>query len=576
MSAAAEQQELLQEFLTEAGEMLDDVDLQLVKLERCPDDRDLLNRVFRGFHTVKGGAGFLEIAALVEVCHRGEGLLDALRRAEVSMRPETMDLILASTGEVRRMFGELAAGASVQPAPAELLAQLDRARKGQPAASVAVAVPVTAVRGEPDWHALLAALLSPPLAALARAISAVPPARRPARETTLRVETARFDQILNLSGELGVSCNRLNCIAARLAGRSGESHSQTVLQQVVAQLEMLVDDLQESVMKARMQPVGRVFQKYVRLARDLGRQLGKDIDLALVGEDTEIDKTMLEELNEPLVHLVRNSVDHGIESPEARLAAGKPARGTVRILARQEGDHIVIEIEDDGRGMRPEAIRAKAVEKAAISADEAAQLDDRQSLNLIFLPGFSTREVVSDVSGRGVGMDVVKTNIQKLKGRIELTSSPGKGSTVKILLPLTLAILPVLVVRQGEQGYAVPLSLVREVITLSPGLVQHVGGRPAIVLREGVLPLIDLAVLLDVPRTAEPQVGVVMSVADRVLVLAADAVIGQDEVMIKPLEGIKPRGVAGATVSGDGGLVLVLEMAELLEPPGPMPLARAA
>jgi len=575
MGSTSEHEEMLQDFLTEAGELLDDVDKGLLALERTPGDAELLNRVFRGFHTVKGGAGFLGADALVDICHRGEGLLDALRQNTLALTPEVMDLIMSATGEVRRMFGELSAGAEVRPAPVALINAIDRT-KG-PGAGLPAGMAVAHATREPDWALLHAALVSstrsvagPDVGSPVRPTAAAPPPPKPtatpaaARETTLRVDTARFDQILNLSGEIGLTRNRLACLVAEPGTRDAGA-SQGAIEAAVAQLDTLVSDLQTTVMKARMQPVGRVFQKYVRLARDLGRTLGKEIELQLVGEDTEVDKNMLEELNDPLVHLVRNAVDHGLETPQERRASAKPERGTVRIVARQSGDNIVIVVSDDGRGMCPETIRAKAVEKGVLTAVEAARLDDRHSLDLVFTPGFSTCSQVSDVSGRGVGMDVVKTNIRKLKGRIEIASVAGQGSTVTIVLPLTLAILPVLMLREGAQTYAVPLSSVREVVGLDAADTQWVGGRAALVIRGEVLPLVPLAPLLGLATGAPGGVGIVTTLGERTIVLHVGAVLGQDEVMIKPLEGLKPRGVAGATLSGEGQLVLVLELQDLLE-----------
>jgi two-component system chemotaxis sensor kinase CheA len=385
------------------------------------------------------------------------------------------------------------------------------------------------------------------------------------KDGTLRVDTQRFDQILNLSGEIGLIKNRLNCLRTDLVRGERNGESLKTLEQVLGTLDTLVSDLQSAVMKARMQPVGRVFQKYNRLARDVARTLGKDVDLLIEGAETEVDKTILEELNDPLVHLVRNSVDHGLETPDERVAAGKPARGTIRLSARQAGDHIVIEIMDDGRGMRPEILREKAIQKGLISADEANTLDERQSLNLIFLPGFSTKTEISSVSGRGVGMDVVRTNIERLKGRIDLSSRPGEGSRVTIFLPLTLAILPVLMMKQGGQTYGMPLNAVREIVNIEPHDLQSLAGSPNLVVRGEVLPVIELADLLSKPKEGDSLVGVVATSGDRGYVLAVDSFVGQDEVMIKPLEGVKPKGVAGATLSGEGVLVLVLEMHELLQ-----------
>ncbi len=608
-------QDLLADFLTEASDLLDDVDIGLVELEQRPDDAGLLNQVFRGFHTVKGGAGFLEATPLVELCHRGENLLDLLRSGALRITPEIMDVILAATGEVRRMFSEMERGAMPEPAPAGLLRALEAAAQGQSfdtsllagtapqpdaggagnptsAASTAstAAAPVSASTGSasdgPDWLAYYRAAFGDPLGmpeagALVEA-AAAPPSSRPyrpemlapsgpapaaamAKDATIRVDTARFDQILNLSGEIGLTKNRLACLRdALLGGRRDDTGAET-LDAVFSQLDTLVSDLQSAVMMARMQPVGRVFQKYSRLARDLARQLDKDVELIITGGETEVDKTILDELNDPLVHLIRNAVDHGVETMVERRSVGKPARGTIHLSARQTGDSIVIEVSDDGRGMDPEVIRRKAIEKGVISAEDAAVLDAPHCLQLIFLPGFSTRAEVSDLSGRGVGMDVVKTNIEKLKGQIDIQSSPGMGSHIVISLPLTLAILPVLMLKLVDQPYAIPLSVVREIIPLRQEELHTVGTHQALTIRGEILPVIDLAALLGRERQEPPSLAVVLAHGERQLVLGVDGFIGQDEVMIKPLEGIHPKGVAGATLSGDGTLVLVLEMKQLLE-----------
>jgi two-component system chemotaxis sensor kinase CheA len=592
MSALNEMQDLLQDFLTEAGELLEDVDQKLVELEHNVHDKGLLNTIFRGFHTIKGGAGFLDAPAMVELCHRTENLFDQFRSDKMALTPEMLDVILAATGEVKRMMGEMSGVSTPAPAPAELLAALDACLAGtnpprpQPklAAPVAVAAAPAAIPpGEFDWPGLYQVLTggqarAPAPEPVVRAEIAAPAARMPRpgavpaaaagnpnKDGTIRVDTTRFDQILNLSGEIGLTKNRLNCL--RTAMLHGDRAGETVktLDTVLGQLDMLVSDLQSAVMKARMQPVGRVFQKYGRLARDVARTLGKDCELIIEGADTEVDKTILEELNDPLVHLVRNAVDHGLEPPAEREAAGKPARGTIHLSARQAGDHIIIEITDDGRGMRADILRQKAVEKGLLGVEEANTLDERASLNLIFLPGFSTKSEISEVSGRGVGMDVVQTNIRRLKGRIDLSSKVGEGSKVTISLPLTLAILPVLMMTQGGQTFAMPLTAVREIIGIEPEKVQHVSGAPTLVVRGEPLPILRLDDLLNRPRQGEPLVGVVASAGDRGYVLAVDSFVGQDEVMIKPLEGIKPKGVAGATLSGEGVVVLVLEMHEMLQ-----------
>ncbi|MFN4328628.1 MAG: chemotaxis protein CheA [Limnobacter sp.] len=604
--------ELLQDFLTEAGDLLDDVDSKLVELEQSPEDAELLACVFRGFHTIKGGAGFLEATHLVELCHKTENLFDKLRSRALILNSEMMDVIMAATGEVHRMFGEMRNGQQPTTAPEEVLDGLDAVLEGRAAsfsaepkaagAPVAIQPPVpthtaatvaaASTDDELDWAGMYEAVvgesprelkqaqvstelvteaLSRQSAAAVRAKpapkakAAQPAAASAQKENTIRVDTQRFDQILNLSGEIGLTKNRLNCLFETIARGSPSEETVKALDAVVGQLDMLVSDLQSAVMKARMQPVGRVFQKYSRLARDVSRQLGKDVELVIEGAETEVDKSILEELNDPLVHLVRNAVDHGIETIEERQAAGKNPKGTVNLSARQTGDHIVIEIQDDGKGMRPEIIREKAVEKGLISHEEASQLSTQDSLQLIFLPGFSTKDQISDISGRGVGMDVVKTNIQRLNGRIEIESDPGQGSRITILLPLTLAILPVLMLKLEEQIYSLPLSCVREILPIEQEKVQYVNSKPTMVVRGEVIPLLDLAELIGRPSGGGNKVGVLAVSGNRTCILAVDSLVGQDEVMIKPLDGVKPKGVAGATLSGEGLLVLVLELRELIQ-----------
>jgi two-component system chemotaxis sensor kinase CheA len=329
-------------------------------------------------------------------------------------------------------------------------------------------------------------------------------------------------------------------------------------------LDLLVSDLQNAVMKTRMQPIGRLFQKYPRIARDLARSLGKDVELVLIGEDTEIDKTMIEDLSDPLIHLIRNAVDHGVEPTADRLAMGKSEKSEVRLEARQEGDHIVLVVADDGRGMNAERLRAKALEKGIITDEEANTMDERQSLNLVFLPGFSTKDVASDVSGRGVGMDVVKTNIQKLNGSIEIKSILGKGSSFVISLPLTLAILPVLLVQLGDQPFAVPLSMVREILPIQIESVQEVGGRATMVVRGEVMPIYPLCHMLGWAPERVPEYGVLMQTAEHTFILAIDGFMGREDAVIKSLEDFRPKGVAGVTTLSNGQIVLILDMKEIL------------
>ncbi len=613
MSDFSGMEDLLQDFLQEASDLLSDVDNKLVDLERSPEDRRLLNDIFRGFHTIKGGAGFLNATELVTLCHLTENLFDKLRNAEMHLTPELMDTIMAATQGVRNMFGELAQAVQPRQAQPEVIAALRSALEGDaPAVPVeapkvevspqVVSTPVASTGTEPDWQVLhsvvtgQAGAASTTITAAASVNTSVPTVqmsphfppegrretdkpgavvsgatsgrrmeeKAAARESTIRVDTARLDQVLNLSGEIGLTKNRLTSLRADILAGRNDSDTLHALDQAVSQLDLLVSDLQNSVMKTRMQPIGRLFQKYPRIARDLARQLGKDVELALVGEETEVDKTMIEDLADPLVHLVRNAVDHGVESAEERLAAGKSAKSIVRLEARQEGDHIVLIIADDGRGMSPERIRAKAIEKGIIREEEANTLDDRQSLNLIFLPGFSTVTQASAVSGRGVGMDVVKTNIQKLNGSVEIRSEPGKGSVFIISLPLTLAILPVLLVLLGDQPFALPLSMVREILPIDKNKMQEVGGKETLVVRGEVLPVVALSRLLGWPQLQTPEYGVLMQTSERSFILSVDSFAGRDDAVIKSLDDFRPRGVAGVTTLSNGQIVLILDMKELL------------
>lgn len=615
MSDFGGMEELLQDFLMESTDLLSDVDNKLVELEKRPEDKALLNDIFRGFHTIKGGAGFLNVGPMVNLCHRTENLFDKLRNGELHITPEVMDVILDATGIVRDMFGTLGQGLMVADADPDVLNALDAVLSGQqlskaeeataaaPVAAAPAPAPAAATANGPDWNALHQAIVpqaastaaaapapapaptSAPAAAPAQelitAAEHLPAVKQPAKpvankqpssagnssgpqENTIRIDTVRLDMVLNLSGEIGLTKNRLTTLRTEILQGNRDGNTLRSLDEAISQLDLLVGDLQNAVMKTRMQPIGRLFQKYPRLARDLARQLGKEVELVLSGEETELDKTMIEDLNDPLVHLVRNAVDHGVESPEERIAAGKKPQSLIQLTAEQVGDHIQIEITDDGKGMNPDALRRKAIEKGLIDQETANGLDEKQCLQLIFMPGFSTKDQISSVSGRGVGMDVVRTNIQKLNGRIDINSLPGEGTRISISLPLTLAILPVLVVRACNQPFAVPLAMVREIITIDPNAIQEVSGKPTIVVRDEILPLRTLAGLLGWEPTQKPYFGVLMQSAEKSFILAIDSFVGRDDVVIKPLQNIRPKGVAGATLSGDGSVVLVLDMEDLL------------
>ncbi|MFF7064366.1 chemotaxis protein CheW [Pseudomonas sp. NPDC008258] len=728
MSFGADE-EILQDFLVEAGEILEQLSEQLVELESRPDDADLLNAIFRGFHTVKGGAGFLQLNELVECCHIAENVFDILRKGERRVDAELMDVVLEALDTVNSMFGQVRERAEVTPATPELLAALSRlaepggaeAAVPEPAAEAPAAAPAddqditdsefeqlldsldavkaqaevdeqmqgetvsgqgdeitdaefeslldqlhgkgqfsveaavqpvaapvepvsdeitdeefeslldqlhgkgtfqadalpTAKAAEPvvadnsatsdeisehEFEALLDQLhgkgkfggevaaaeapvaakvqtpaqvvaASQPAAAAPAPVSkpaAAPRAPAPAAEkhavseaeTTVRVDTARLDEIMNMVGELVLVRNRL----VRLGLNSGDE----AMSKAVSNLDVVTADLQTAVMKTRMQPIKKVFGRFPRLVRDLARQLKKEINLELVGEETDLDKNLVEALADPLVHLVRNAVDHGVEMPDEREASGKARTGRVVLSAEQEGDHILLSISDDGKGMDPNILRAKAVEKGLMDKDAADRLSESDCYNLIFAPGFSTKTEISDVSGRGVGMDVVKTKISQLNGSINIYSAKGQGSKIVIKVPLTLAIMPTLMVMLGNQAFAFPLVNVNEIFHLDLSRTNVVDGQEVVIVRDKALPLFYLKRWLVQGQVHEEQHEghvVILSVGTQRIGFVVDQLVGQEEVVIKPLGKMLQGtpGMSGATITGDGRIALILDVPSMLK-----------
>ncbi|MGZ9740048.1 chemotaxis protein CheA [Pseudomonas sp. GNP012] len=746
MSFGADE-EILQDFLVEAGEILEQLSEQLVELESRPDDADLLNAIFRGFHTVKGGAGFLQLNELVECCHIAENVFDILRKGERRVDSELMDVVLEALDAVNGMFSEVRERSPITAATPELLAALARLAEPQ-SADEEVTAPVAAVVEAPvaeadsgditdnefeqlldslnavkaqaeapavahapaseapasdeitdaefeslldqlhgkgqfavdaiaqapaapeapkapgdssditddEFEALLdqlhgkgnfavealeSAIASVPAPAAPSAVAAgsdlisdhefealldelhgkgkfsevgtataangssaavaapapaakavapkpvakapepkaeapagaapaaarapaAPPAEKPASEaeTTVRVDTARLDEIMNMVGELVLVRNRL----VRLGLNSGDE----AMSKAVSNLDVVTADLQTAVMKTRMQPIKKVFGRFPRLVRDLARQLKKEINLELVGEETDLDKNLVEALADPLVHLVRNAVDHGIESPEEREASGKARGGKVILAAEQEGDHILLSISDDGKGMDPNVLRSIAVKRGVMDKDAADRLSDTECYNLIFAPGFSTKTEISDVSGRGVGMDVVKTKISQLNGSINIYSAKGQGSKIVIKVPLTLAIMPTLMVMLGNQAFAFPLVNVNEIFHLDLSTTNVVDGQEVVIVRDKALPLFYLKRWLVSSAAHEEQREghvVILSVGTQRIGFVVDQLVGQEEVVIKPLGKMLQGtpGMSGATITGDGRIALILDVPSMLK-----------
>ena len=564
------------DFLVEAREILDQLGEQMVTLEHAPDDRDGLNAVFRGFHTIKGGAGFLDIQPMVVLCHAVEDRFDAARSGKVPLDPVTFDGAQQSVDLLMDMLDSVAAGTTPAEVPELLLASLRMEDAPTAAASDVLSDITDDNLDDLDFDALLDSLhgkgtvpgAAPTPAEPATAPDAAPPATvtpiRPAAaprkapdpaDATVRVDVRRLDAMVNLVGELVLVRNRLKTIRPRLRDED--------LDRVVTALDASTSRLQSAVMMARMQPVGRVFSRFPKLVRDIARQLDKSVELDVIGADTELDRNLVEALSDPLLHLVRNAIDHGIESPGARRAAGKGDTGRVRLSAQQEGDHVAIEVRDDGAGIDPDKIRDSAVRKGLIDTESAARLSTDECLQLIFMPGFSTRAEVSDLSGRGVGMDVVQSKIRELSGEVQIQSEPGTGSRFLIRVPLTLAILPTLLVEIDDDVYALPLVRVVEVLAHRASEPMWIDGQRVLDLREEPLPLLSMRDWLGAGAPPDGETtGVVLQSGEQRFCLEVDRVRGREEVVIKAL----PRtlrglpGYAGASLIGDGRMALILDV----------------
>jgi len=684
-------QEILEDFLVEAGEILELLSEQLVELEQRPDDKDLLNAIFRGFHTVKGGAGFLQLNSMVDCCHKAENLFDLLRNGDIQITPELMDAVLQALDAVNLMFDNVRNGVEPTPAPDELMARLTAYTTGDvppaavPAASVAAppasanpntpndefdmllsdlavsssSAEATGKKGaqtpveddglitEDEFDALLdelhgakgapglskaaeasaqasshagdeitddefesllddlqsqgkgafaflagsndsveqaGSVIAEPVKAAAPVPKKVAPPKPPVddldldipamdvagrtpqkvvQESNVRVDTALLDKIMNMVGELVLVRNRL----VRLGGAAENED----MGKALGTLDMVTADLQSSVMKTRMQPVKKVFGRFPRLIRDLSRSLNKEIRLELRGEETDLDKNLVEALADPLIHLVRNAVDHGIEDPDERERLGKPREGHVLLSAEQEGDHILLIIRDDGSGMDPEKLRALAIKRGMLDAESAARLSDQECFHLIFHAGFSTKTEISDVSGRGVGMDVVKTKITQLNGTLGIDSILGQGTQIAIQVPLTLAIMPTLMVVLENQAFALPLVNVNEIFNLDLTKTNIVDGQQVIIVRDQALPLFHLKrwLVKGCEYEALPDQGhvVIVSVGTARVGFVVDQLVGQEEVVIKPLGSILhgTQGLSGATITGDGRIALIIDIPNLLK-----------
>lgn len=632
-------QEILEDFLVEAFELIEQIDHDLVELEANPEDLELLNRIFRVAHTVKGSSSFLNFDVLTKLTHHMEDVLNKARHGELKITPDIMDVVLESVDmmkallrSIRERGNDTDAGVSITDICHRLTAinegrdpNADEDRHTQPQEETqskpqedSQPEPQSAMDQEPevDVNSLSEAEVEAEIERLLKVRKAEDQARRdkqkqnseqsavqtlestpapaptpaakpapkkeskesnaPAHssasavEQTIRVEVKRLDNLMNLIGELVLGKNRLLKIYDDVEERYEGEKFLEELNQVVSALSLVTTDIQLAVMKTRMLPIAKVFNKFPRMVRDLSRELGKQIDLEISGEETELDKSIVEEIGDPLVHIIRNSCDHGVESPKERLAAGKPEKGIIQLKAYNEGNHIVVEIVDDGKGIDALAVKMKALERGLITEREVDSMSDKEAYSLIFKPGFSMAKQVTNVSGRGVGMDVVKTNIEKLNGIIDIDSEVGKGTIIKLKIPLTLAIIQSLLVGSQEEFYAIPLASVKETVRVPVDNIYTIEGKNVLRLRDEVLSLVRLSDLFGVKQVFESgdqTYVVVINVADSKLGIIVDSLIGQEEIVIKSLGNYLQniRGIAGGTIRGDGKVTLIVDVGMIMD-----------
>ncbi|MFQ5508694.1 MAG: Hpt domain-containing protein [Leptospirillia bacterium] len=615
--------EIFDDFLVETNESLAGLDQYFLDLEANPNDTDLLNEIFRSVHSIKGGAGFLGLDDLVTVAHASESVLNDLRGGKLTVDPAMIDLVLESIDVIKSLLariqgedtGPINISAIVQKL--ELMLQLS---SEAPAEAVETAAPQAPVETQASPEAPVAAeppdlvVEAPapetpapeapapetpapeapapetpapeapaPEAPAPEAPVAAPKVQAPAAapkvevESSIRVDTARLDNVMNLVGELVLCRNRALKLISELDTRYEHDSSLTELVTTASQLNLVTTDLQLSVMKTRMQPVGKIFQKFPRMVRDLSRRLDKKIDLVIFGEETELDKSMLEGLSDPLVHLVRNSIDHGIEPVSDRVANGKPETGTLSLSADYDGASIRITIQDDGAGINTEKVKAKVLEKGLMTVEQLDAMTEKDAFNLIFLPGLSTKDQTSDLSGRGVGMDVVINNIRKIGGVIDIDSELGKGTTIHLSMPLTIAIIQTLMVRVGERLFAIPLSSIVETIRLEPEDIHSADGHSMIRLRDRIIPITRLGGIFGVPQDESPEDDrlqeddrlnvIVVGLAEKKIALLVDEWHQQEEVVIKSLGNFlgDVKGISGATINGEGHVALILDVGMLID-----------
>ena len=575
-----EMKEIVDSFLLETKEILEKLDVDLMLLEKSPDDADLLNRIFRSFHTIKGTSGFLGLEKLPEVTHKCEDILNKLRKGEIKLNLSLMDGIILGYDTIKTLLRiievEKNEEIEVENVISTLVGLLENLNGDNQEETAVNKVVETNIMEENIVEFSETELVNTEVVVEKQVTEVIKETAAKSSNTetkksenTIRVDVDRLDALLNIASEIVLGRNRLAQLNSQYSLDNEGSQFAKDLGDATKQIDLMTSELQLVVMKLRMIKIGKVFNRFPRVVRDMCKDLNKEVELIIHGEETEVDKNLIEEINDPLVHLIRNSIDHGVEAPDVREAKGKKRKGTVILSAEHEGNNIAIKVIDDGKGIDPEMIKEKAVAKGFLSRDKAKELSKQEAYNLIFHPGFSTAEVVTNVSGRGVGMDVVKTNVSKLRGTIAIESEIGKGTTMILRLPLTLAIISGMIVKSHGQAFVIPLHSVIEVLRVSTDDVKTVNGKEVVNLRDTILPVVTLNELINHNGNGHDnsqwQYIVEVGIAEKRFGIKVDELIGQQEVVIKSLGEYlgKIDGIAGSSIMGDGTVIIILDINEL-------------
>jgi len=544
--------EIFDSYVIEASEILEHLSQDLLTLEKKPSDANLLNTIFRGIHTLKGTSSFLGFSQMTELTHTSEDLLNKLRKGDFVADGEVIDILIEAHTAAKTLLQRIR-NHNLQPIDLDSTLEKIRGFMQRQSTILQIDSVVASVKEQ-------AAAITDTSKVIQQRMD----------DSTIRVDVDRLDNLMNLVGELVLARNRLSQVTQSLIEKYERIEMSKQIADISSQIDFVTTELQMAVMKTRMVPIEKVFNGLPLLARNLMRTIGKDVDLQIYGKETELDKSLIEELNDPLIHMIRNAIDHGIEFPEERIKLGKPSQGIVIVSAERDGNFILITMEDDGRGMDAEQIKLKAIERGLITEEQAREMSKSEALNLVFIPGFSTKQETTNISGRGVGMDVVKTKIAKLKGIVEIDSEYGKGTVITLKLPLTLAIIQGLLMKVADETFAVPLNTVFEIVRLGVDEIYTIQGREVMRVRDSVLPIARMADIIgrkSVPDHSKTSYVVIVGWGGKQIGLLVDSLLGQKEIVIKTLGnylGDIP-GIAGSTILGDGSVILVIDVGQFIE-----------